>query len=66
MSEVKKDSVAVVLPCGHCCGYCCTDCNYMDLDYTNSYGEAWCGKYEKYYAPSSDASTCSYFSEKRY
>ncbi len=46
---------------GKCCGYCCGDCMYMDLSYKNIYGEAWCGKYEKYYSPASDASSCSYF-----
>lgn len=65
---MKKDDInksqLVELPYGCCCAYCCGDCNYMDLSYKNNYGEAWCGKYEKYYHPSESASSCSYFSQK--
>lgn len=60
---MDKEKV-VTLPEGKCCGYCCGDCIYMDLYSKNKYDEAYCGKYGKYYPPSSSASSCSYFSEK--
>lgn len=52
-----------LLPVGIKGGYCCGNCVYMDLNYKNDYGEAWCGKYEKYYSPSASASSCSYFKD---
>ncbi len=61
MENVKKN---VKLPEGICCGYCCADCEYMDLYSKNNYGEAWCGKYGKYYPPSGSVSSCSYFVAK--
>ncbi len=62
----KKEFMGKVveIPCGHCCAYCCGDCIYMDLYSKNNYGEAWCGKYQKYYSPSENASSCSYFTQK--
>lgn len=51
------------IPEGEYCGYCCGDCIYMDLNYKNDYGEAWCGKYERYYSPSASASSCGYFKD---
>ena len=62
MDETKK--TVVVLPCGRCCADCCADCIYMDLNEKNKYGEAWCGKYEKYYSPSENAKYCSYFKQR--
>ena len=61
---VTNDVKEVTLPEGNLCAYCCGDCNYMDLYSKNNYGEAWCGKYQKYYSPSENASSCSYFSQK--
>lgn len=64
MENLEKENRMVVIPSGICCANCCGDCNYMDLSYKNNYGEAWCGKYEKYYHPSENASSCRYFSQK--
>lgn len=64
MEKTKDVKNVIKLPCGVLCGYCCGDCIYMDLYSKNNYDEAWCGKYQKYYSPSSDASSCSYFKEK--
>ena len=58
--EMKK----VCLPEGECCAYCCGDCIYMDLNSKDRYDQAWCGKYRKYYHPSEDAGSCSYFVHK--
>lgn len=62
MEKRKEEKMKV--PKTVCCGYCCGDCNYMDLYSKNNYGEAWCGKYEKYKSPAENASYCNYFSEK--
>lgn len=59
----KEEKKVIVLPKGKMNGYCCGDCIYMDLSSRNNYDEAWCGKYEKYYSPASDASSCSYFKD---
>ena len=64
---MEKDMTETVnIPDGEYCAYCCGDCTYMDLNYKNDYGEAWCGKYEKYYSPSANAGSCSYFHFKEY
>ena len=54
MEKRKEEKMKV--PKTVCCGYCCGDCNYMDLYSKNNYGEAWCGKYEKYKSPAENAS----------
>ena len=63
-STRETETSVVRIPCGRLCGYCCGDCIHMDNYYVNNYGEAWCGIYEKYYSPSADASTCSYYEAK--
>ena len=63
-TRTKVNDSTIILPCGKMCGYCCCDCYRMDLNYTNSYGEAWCSYYSKYYSPSSDISGCSGFSQR--
>lgn len=55
-----EEQKIVIIPEGE---YCCGDCVYMDLNYKNNYGEAWCGKYKRYYSPSASASSCSYFKD---
>lgn len=62
--KINDSNCKIVLPCGTLCGYCCGDCYRMDLNYTNSYGEAWCSYYSKYYSPSADISGCSGFSQR--
>ena len=54
----------ILIPKIICCGYCCGDCIYMDLNSTNTYGEAWCGKRQKYYPPADNASYCNEFHER--
>ena len=61
----KKKNIIVEIPRGRCCSYCCGDCIYMNMNYINDYGEAWCEQYKKYYSTASNANSCDYYVERR-